>query len=166
MSRTSKSIAALIALAAISITPAGAAVFGDFDGQAPLSSDILWRNATTGENYIYPMSGLAIKGTEGNLRSVADQNWRVVGVGDFDGNGKADVLWRNLSPGENYIYPMNGTTILAGEGYIRTVSDLNWQVVGVGDFTAGSPSRADILWRNGHTGENYIYPMNGTTIVT
>src|SRR6266404_3626453 len=157
MSRTSKSIAALIALAAISITPAGAAVFGDFDGQAPLSSDILWRNATTGENYIYPMSGLAIKGTEGNLRSVADQNWRVVGVGDFDGNGKADILWRNFSTGENYIYSMDNTPLVR-EGYIRTVSDLNWQVVAVGDFDGDG--KADILWRNGATGENYIYPMD------
>src|SRR5439155_106610 len=91
-----------------------------------------------GENYIYPMNGLAIKGTEGNLRSVSDQNWRVVGIGDFDGDGKADILWRNFSTGENYIYCMNNTTIVR-EGYIRTVSDLNWQVVAV---IVPSPARA------------------------
>src|SRR5439155_7943251 len=45
---------------------------------------------------------------------------------DFDGDGRSDVLWRNASTGENYLYFMNGTTILGSEGYLRTVADLNW----------------------------------------
>ena len=48
--------------------------------------------------------------------------------GDLNGDGKADILWRNSSTGENYLYPMNGTTILWTESYLRTVADLNWQV--------------------------------------
>jgi len=32
-------------------------------------------------------------------------------------------LWRNNATGENYIYPMDGTAILGGEGYVRTVAD-------------------------------------------
>src|SRR5438105_3283872 len=53
---------------------------------------------------------------------------------DFNADGRADILWRNTSTGQNYIYPMNGTLILATEGYLRTVADLNWTIVGVGDF--------------------------------
>src|SRR5207245_830797 len=75
---------------------------------ADLRSDILWRNAATGENYMYPMNGKTIFGTEGYLRTVADLSWRVVGVADFDGDGKSDILWRNSSTGQNYLYPMNG----------------------------------------------------------
>jgi hypothetical protein len=133
---------------------------GDFDGDG--NRDILWRNAATGENYLYPMNGTAILGSEGYLRTVADQSWQVAGIGDFDGDGKADVLWRNSSTGENYVYLMNGKDI-AGEGYLRTVADLNWRVAGVGDLDGDG--KADIVWRNTSTGENYLYPMNGLAIL-
>jgi hypothetical protein len=131
----------------------------DFDGDG--RSDLLWRNSATGENYLYPMNGTAILPSEGYIRTVANQAWQVAGTGDFDGDGRADILWRNFSTGENYLYLMEGTTI-AGEGYLRTVADQNWQVAGVGDFNGDG--RADILWRNASTGENYIYLMNGTVI--
>jgi hypothetical protein len=134
-------------------------VRGDASGDG--NADVLWRNAATGENYLYPMNGTAILGGEGYLRTVAELNWNVAGIGDFDGDGKADVLWRNASSGENYLYFLNGTTI-ANEGYIRTVADQNWQVAGVGDFDGDA--KDDILWRNGSTGENYLYPMNGLAI--
>jgi len=57
---------------------------------------------------------------------VADTTWQIVGIGDFNGDARADVLWRNAATGENYIYFMNGTAI-ASEGYIRAVADQHWQ---------------------------------------
>jgi hypothetical protein len=134
---------------------------GDMDGDG--TADILWRNSDTGENYLYPMNGTAILAAEGYVRTVADQNWQVAGTGDFDGDGKADILWRNSDTGENYLYPMNGTAILGTEGYLRTVADQNWQVTGTGDYDGDG--KADVLWRNAQTGDNYLYPMNGTTIL-
>jgi hypothetical protein len=107
------------------------------------------------------MNGTDIAG-EGYLGTVADQNWNVAGVGDLDGDGKADIVWRNSSTGENYVYPMNGLAIEPTEGYLRTVTDLSWGIVGIGDFDGDG--KADILWRNSVTGENYIYLMNGTDI--
>jgi len=44
------------------------------------------------------------------------------------------ILWRNASSGQNYIYPMNGTAILAMQGYIRTVADQDWEVKGTADY--------------------------------
>jgi len=133
---------------------------GDFDGDG--KADILWRNTSTGQNYIYFMDGAAIKPTEGYIRTVADQNWQVAGIGDFDGDGKDDILWRNAATGENYVYPMNGLSIKAGEGYVRTLANLDWKIVAVADFDGDG--RADILWRNSASGENYLYPMAGTAI--
>jgi photosystem II stability/assembly factor-like uncharacterized protein len=133
---------------------------GDFDGDG--KDDILWRNAATGQNYLYPMDALSIKASEGFLRTVADLSWQIVGVGDFDGDGKSDILWRNSSTGENYIYPMDGTAIKPSEGFIRTVANTAWQVNGVGDFNGDG--KADIAWRNATTGEDYLYMMNGTSI--
>jgi len=136
---------------------------GDFDGD--VRADILWRNRATGANYIYFMNGTTIA-NEGYLRAVPDPNWKVVGIGDFDGDGRSDVLWRNSSTGENYIYPMQGLTIKPSEGYLRTITDQNWQVAAVGNFDGNiAPATADILWRNLSTGENYLYPMNGTAVL-
>src|SRR6266850_2802579 len=139
---------------------------GNFDGNAsPATADILWRNQVTGENYIYLMNGTTFS-SEGYIRAVPDLNWKVVGIGDFDGDGRSDILWRNSSTGENYIYPMQGLTIKPSEGYLRTLTDQNWQVAAVGNFDGNiAPATADILWRNLSTGENYLYPMNGTAVL-
>src|SRR5438132_2834769 len=134
----------------------------DFSGDG--HSDVLWRNTLTGENYLYPMNGTQILAGEGYLRTVADPNWTVAGIGDFDGDGRADILWRNTSTGQNYIYFMDGTTIKPTDGFIRTVADQSWQVAGIADFDGDG--KDDILWRNSATGENYIYLMNGTAILT
>src|SRR3954466_4393439 len=140
-------------LAILSAHVAGAPT--DFDGNG--RSDILWRNAATGENYLYLMIGLAIV-NEGGLRTIEDQDWQVAGAGDFNGDGRTDILWRNSVSGENYLYFMNGLSIMS-EGYLRTVADHSWQLAGVGDFDGDG--KDDILWRNFSSGENYVFFMNG-----
>ena len=42
---------------------------------------------------------------------------------------KPDLLWRNSSSGQTYLYPMDGRTIKSTEGYLRTVPT-SWSVVG------------------------------------
>src|SRR5436853_4139764 len=70
------------------------------------------------------MNGLTIA-SEGYLRTVVDQAWQVKGVGDFDGDGKADILWRNTVTGEDYAYFMNGS-VIASEGSLNTAADPYW----------------------------------------
>jgi hypothetical protein len=46
---------------------------------------------------------------------------------------------------------------------LPSVSDLNWQIVGTGDFNGDG--QVDILWRyNGSGGANAVWYMNGTTL--
>src|SRR5213595_2530469 len=99
---------------------------GDFDGDG--KADILWRNSSTGENYIWLMNGLSTA-SQGSVNFVDPASgWQVQGVGDFDGDGKADILWRNTSTGENYIWLMNGLST-ASQGSVNFVDPASgWQV--------------------------------------
>src|SRR5437016_12602551 len=108
------------------------------------------------------MNGLTIA-AQGSINVLPDQAWQVKGVGDFNADGRADILWRNLSTGENSIWLMNGLTI-AAQGSVNFFPDQAWQVKGIGDFDGDG--RADILWRNSVTGANYAYFMNGLAIAS
>ena len=56
------------------------------------------------------------------------ETWKVVGTGDFDGDGKADIAWRNASSGEVYVWLMNATTLVSS-GSTFVLSDLGWATV-------------------------------------
>jgi FG-GAP-like repeat len=64
-------------------------------------------------------------------------------VGDFNGDKKADILWRN---NENLIgmWLMNGTTI-SSQCSVGTTSP-DWAIDGVGDLNGDG--KTDIVWRN------------------
>jgi hypothetical protein len=85
-----------------------------------------------------------------------------VGTGDFNRDGWPDILWRyNGSGGKNFIWYMKGATRI-GSASLPGLIDLNWQIVGTGDFNRdGWP---DILWRyNGSGGANLVWYMQGAT---
>lgn len=120
------------------------------DGKA----DILWRNSTTGQVYIWLMNGTTLT-SSGSLGSVSS-DWSIAGVGDFDGNGTSDMLWRNSTTGQVYIWFINGTTMSGGGSVSYVTSD--WVIQGVGDYYGSG--RAGILWRNSSTEQVYIWLMN------
>ena len=82
---------------------------GAYERQA--TGDVLWRNSVSGMVYIWFMHGLTIlsEGVAGPPAIASD--WQIEGVGDFDGNLKSDILWRNSVSGTVYIWLMNGLTV-------------------------------------------------------
>jgi len=97
------------------------------------------------------------------ITPVADPAWIVAGIGDFDGDGHSDILWRNTLTGENSIWLMNGSSV-SSSSFIQSVPDRNWAVVKIGDFDGDG--KADIVWRNPRSGQNCIWLMNGVTIAS
>jgi hypothetical protein len=47
----------------------------------------------------------------GGSVSYVSSGWNIQGVGDYDGSGRAGILWRNSSTEQVYIWLMNGTTL-------------------------------------------------------
>jgi len=138
---------------------------GDFNGDG--KADILWRNTTSsgpdrGTNAIWQMDGFDLMASA-LIPTVADTAWMIVGVGDFNGDGKADILWRNIFNGDNAIWQMDGFTVMAS-ALLPRVSGGGWFIVGVGDFNGDG--RADILWRSFASGDNAIWLMDGFTVVS
>jgi hypothetical protein len=79
---------------------------------------------------------------------------------DFNGDGYADILWRNSVTGVNVVWNMTGNDILYTE-LPDAVADIQWKIAGLADFDFdGKP---DIVWRNYETGQNYIWFMDGAT---
>jgi YVTN family beta-propeller protein len=139
---------------------------GDFDGDA--KADILWRKLDTGRVDVWRMNGTAIASSGTAAIVPPGSNWQVQGIGDLDGDGKSDVLWRRTDTGAVLVWKMNGTAI-AGTGSLPTVPVENWTIRGVADYNGDG--RADILWRHeGASGTGtvriwYIGP-NGTSIAS
>ena len=85
-------------------------------------------------------------------------DWSIQGVGDFNGDGYADILWRHTA-GAVVIWLLNGSNVI-GTGSLGNVAT-DWTVQGIGDFNGDG--KADILWR--HTsGALYTWLMNGAAI--
>ncbi|APV50531.1 hypothetical protein BWI17_13020 [Betaproteobacteria bacterium GR16-43] len=78
-------------------------------------------------------------------------------VPDFNGNGSADLLWRNAD-GRQAIYLMDGVTATATQEIIG--AGTGWTVARVADFNGDGKS--DLVWQ--HTdGRIALYLMNGAT---
>ena len=65
-----------------------------------------------------------------------------------------DLFWRRSDDGRNYIYQMNGATIVS-QGTFNTVAP-EWDLVGRGDFDGDG--QLDLFWRHDN-GDNWIYLM-------
>ena len=125
---------------------------------ADTQGDIFWRNVVTGEVGMWQMYGTVITKTVDF--GVVPLNWTIAGVGDFDGNGSFDILWRD-SQGNVGMWLMNGTQILSST--VLGNVPLNWTLAQTGDYNGDGTS--DILWLDAG-GNIGTWFMNGTKITS
>jgi hypothetical protein len=138
---------------------------GDFNGYG--KADILWRN-TDGSLIDWTMNGSQVTASQqvtlGGSAASPDASWSIAGIGDFDGDGKADLLWRNAN-GSLIEWTMNGSQITSSQTVTlqgtAVMPDSGWSVAGIGDFNGDGKS--DILWRNTN-GSLIDWTMNGPQI--
>jgi FG-GAP-like repeat len=145
---------------------------GDMNGNG--KADIVWYNSESGETQIWFMdeNRLVSRGTvvdeSGNFIPIGPP-WSIVGVGDMNGNGKADIVWYNSESGETQIWFMNdnrlvsrGTVVDESGNFIPI--EPPWSIVGVGDMNGNG--KADIVWYNSESGETQIWFMDENRLVS
>ena len=137
----------------------------DFNGDG--YADVLWRQSS-GALALWDMKGAQVMSSSivtSNGGAIApDASWSVAGIGDFNNDGRADMLWRQSS-GALALWQMNdasvaGSNLITWQGNTIT-PDASWKVVEIGDFDGDGKS--DILWRN-DSGAMAEWLMNGSQV--
>jgi hypothetical protein len=105
------------------------------------------RPSTGGLRAIPNMTRLSATGTVMSDFAVSNgvmgSGWSALGSGDFNQDGRADVLWENTSTGTVDIWEMNGANL---SGFDANVGTAPGRFAGVGHFSGSSGATSDIVW--------------------
>ncbi|MDB5738993.1 MAG: outer rane adhesin like protein [Alphaproteobacteria bacterium] len=135
-----------------------AVAIGDFNGDA--ASDVLLQNQTTGAAeilFLNTNAGDAIGTVAGPAVSLATpgSGWKAISSGDFNGDGKSDILWQNTSTKAVKVYEMDGSAVINAPA---TQAAAGLTAIGTGDFNGDGNS--DILFQNA-AGQAVVWFMYG-----
>jgi hypothetical protein len=134
---------------------------GDVDGDR--YADIVWQH-TDGTLAVWIMRGATVLSTRIlSIPKVADPNWKVAGVADTNGDGKADLIFQDSIGGWLAIWFLRGSDVL-GTYYlsIGRMSDLNWRVQAAGDLDGSGVPR--LLWRHLLDGWVATWTLSGNVV--
>ncbi|MDI1464770.1 VCBS repeat-containing protein [Catellatospora sp. KI3] len=130
---------------------------GDFDGDG--NADLFARNSTTKDLYLYPGTGGGQFGAALYLGINLASYEMIVAPGDFDRDGKADLIARATSTKNLYLFKGNGSGGFTGSAEIG----VNWgafdRLIAPGDFN--NDGNMDLVARDAATTNLLLYSGNG-----
>jgi glucose/arabinose dehydrogenase len=118
--------------------------------------DLVWQDTTAGFLAAWFMSGSAAASAVLVTPPQVPTSWRIAGAGDFNADGKLDLVWQDLTTGVAVVWSMSGTTAI-GVDLVPLPAVL--VVAGVGDFDRDG--RPDLVVREPTSGGLWIVYMNG-----
>jgi hypothetical protein len=125
--------------------------------------ELLWWDQTTGNLQVWEMSQANRVNLSGTTPAgVADNNWHPVATGDFNADGKSDIVWRHAVSGQIAMWMMDGYTLLSGTLTTPDSLPLEWQLQGAADMD--SSGSTDLVWRHVTSGQLVVWFMYGSTL--
>ena len=127
-------------------------------------SNILWRSTT---QPTYFLAGVFTDAAGGQpfllpaFNGALTRDLSVQGIGDFDGNGYASVLFRNSANGMLYLWDQP----LSSQPTFGSIANLDsgFEVAGIGDFNGDG--RSDILLWSTNAAGGLVLLMGGTHVI-
>jgi hypothetical protein len=103
---------------------------GDYDQDG--HTDLFWRHETTGQMSAWRMNrSTMVGGASMTPNGVADLQWKVVTVTDFNGDGRPDFVWQHDS-GAISTWILNGMVMAQGKPLLPGTAPAAWRIVGAG----------------------------------
>jgi len=109
-----------------------------------------------GDNFYYELGIGRLDSTTARRFSTPQLVWQGLTPSDFDLDYSSDILFRNTSTGEVWLWNMR-EGVIAENASIGMVST-NWKITALGDLDGDG--KKDIVWRNQATGENSVWFMD------
>ena len=131
---------------------AGSNPSSDINGDG--NADVIWHNPAQSRLAYWLMNGAGISGS---ALLTAPAGFALLGTGDFDGNGRAELLWSGN--GSIYSSTFNGSGF---SGALVGSHDSGWIAAAAGDINGDG--NADIIWHNPTLGRLAYWLMNGAQI--
>ncbi|GAA1867153.1 hypothetical protein GCM10009687_38460 [Asanoa iriomotensis] len=139
-------------------------VSGDFNGDN--KDDVMARSATTGELWLYPGTGSfttdAILGQPIRVGTGWSQ-FDLIFSGDFNRDGKSDIVGRRPSDGTLWVYPGTGSFVTDQVLSAPTRIGVGWNqfsAIFTGDFN--QDGKSDVVARGAADNVLLVYPGTGT----
>ena len=149
------------------VTQVGAAIAptsaNDFTGDGTF--DLLFQHDSAGDLGVWSMNGIVrVDAFALTPNRVPDNQWKIVGSGDFNGDGKPDLVWQHLTDGFLAVWLMNGTTRTDVQFLNpNRFSDPAWRVRAVADFN--NDGHPDLVIQHTTMGWVGVWYMNGLNLV-
>jgi hypothetical protein len=133
---------------------------GDFNGDS--KTDLLFLNPTTHGIAIWQIDGTQVTASPqiGTINAAA--GWGYTGTGDFNGDGKTDLLFLNSTSHGVAIWQMDGTQVTASPQIGTINAAAGWHFQTTGDFNGDG--KTDLLFLNDTTHGVAIWQIDGTQV--
>jgi FG-GAP-like repeat len=150
--------------------------FKDLTGDG--KADVTWRNDSTGKVAFWEIDGADFARTANGdftvstreLANPVPPSYFIAGVSDFDGDGKADLLWRNSQSGEVGVWltdltSSSGFKLQREFSYIDDATGAEVRLAPGGQYTVeavrdfNGDGKADIFWRDISAGATGVWTV-------